>query len=270
MLFSGVLAATSLSGQTITVDELAQRLVEGDVRFLLDVRRSHRFAEGHIPNAVNIPAANLDSRRLPPIGEVIVYGDGLGQIDMEEISVILSNKTGIEPVVLQGGFAAWESQSGVTTAPHGFRESAEPVITYQDLVKNGGRGAVIYDLRKGAGGQKQLLKDHFPEARLGRGSPMALLRSSRNPAQATGSVNANPLLKSNRPSVDDLVVLVDDDHESAAKLARRLRGGGLERVVVLAGGDLALSVKGRPGLERRGRGSIKIDLPESGEEEGNP
>jgi hypothetical protein len=69
---------------------------------------------------------------------------------------------------------------------------------------------------------------------------------------------ANPLIREGAVMTDDLIVLVDDDNESATKVAQRLRAAGYSRVQVLAGGELILQFEGRPGLERQGGGSIRI------------
>ena len=60
-----------------------------------------------------------------------------------------------------------------------------------------------------------------------------------------------------------LIVLVDNDHKTAYAEYRRLKAEGYRRVVILAGGELALQVKGRPG---RGRISGAIAIPEQPEE----
>ncbi|MFO7724165.1 MAG: rhodanese-like domain-containing protein [Oceanipulchritudo sp.] len=256
--------AFPLTAASLSVEELADRIVGGEVRFLIDVRRTHSYAEGHIPNAVNIPLEHLQNRRLPRIGEVIVYGDGLGQLDMEKALQYLAEKPGIEPVLLQGGYAAWETRSGVTTSKEAFRKRSDPTITYQGLRKNRDADLVIYDLRKGGGASHESLRDHFPDARIGTGSPKALLPSNRGRGEGASLMasNQNPLLKGKAPRTDELIVLVDDDHTSAAALAQRLRAGGLKRVAVLAGGEFAMEFSGRPGFERRGQASIRMPAPE--------
>ncbi|HKJ90806.1 MAG TPA: rhodanese-like domain-containing protein [Oceanipulchritudo sp.] len=255
--------AVPLTAAALSVEELADRLVDGELRFLIDVRRTHSYAEGHIPNAVNIPLEHLQNRRLPRIGEVIVYGDGLGQLDMEKALQYLAAKPGIEPVLLEGGYAAWETRSGVTTAKETFRKRSDPTITYQNLRNNKDSDLVIYDLRKGGGSARESLRNHFPDARIGTGSPEALLPSDRGRGGGASLMASrrNPLLKGKAPSTDELIVLVDDDHSSAAALAQRLRAGGLKRVAVLAGGEFAMEFNGRPGFERRGQASIKMPVP---------
>lgn len=254
--------AVPLSGASLSVEELADRIVSGQVRFLIDVRRTHSYVEGHIPGSVSIPLEHLQSRRLPPIGEVIVYGDGMGQMDMDEAIQALEEKPGIDPILLDGGYAAWETRSGVTTASEAFRKRSDPTITYQTLQANEDADLVIYDLRNGEVASRESLRDHFPNARIGRGSPEALLPAQRGRSGEGASLLAassqNPLLKRDAPMADELVVLVDDDHSSAAAMAQRLRAGGMKRVAVLAGGEFTMEFSGREGFERRGQGSIKM------------
>jgi rhodanese-related sulfurtransferase len=262
----------SAAARTITVEELADRLVAGNVPFLVDVRRAHDYDAAHIPNAANIPARLLGSRKLPPIGEVIVYGDGFGRVDMDEVLRQLAAKPGIQPVLLEGGFAAWASRSGVTTAESGLQPARETAVTYQNMVVSAGRGTVIYDLRKQRGqtGRSDDLKDRFPEARIGEGAPGARVGGgggNRGAAAGARPASGNPLLRDNPHASGELIVLVDDDHTTAEQVARRLRASGHERVAVLAGGDLIMRHEGRPGLERRGAGSVSMDLLEPANDE---
>ncbi len=46
----------------VTVDELKRMLEEGDELAVIDVRRAGEFENGHVPNAINIPLANLPER----------------------------------------------------------------------------------------------------------------------------------------------------------------------------------------------------------------
>lgn len=247
-------AFTPLVGmETLTVEELAGRMVANEELFVIDARLSHQYEAGHIPGAVNIPVRQLPSRRLPPLGEVIVYGDGLGKIDIAEAVALLAEKDGLEPIALDGGYAAWQTRSGVTTEAPGFRKALDPTITYHELKANKGRGVVVYDLRQGSG-EASDLKEHFPQARVVRGNPHERLHE-REGAQPQTQLQArgegNPLLRTAAPDPVELVVLIDDDQKSATAAARRLRAGGLRRVAVLAGGELSVRTEGRAGKERR-------------------
>src|SRR5690606_14749298 len=105
---------------------------------------------GHIPNAINIPLHALEARQLPRLGAVIVYDDGMGRGDIEKAVALLNAKPGIDAVSLTGGYAAWQTRSGVTTDKKGMQVERQPMIAYADLVATAGEGVVIYDLRQPA------------------------------------------------------------------------------------------------------------------------
>lgn len=262
------------SAQSISVAELADQLVSDQkAPIIIDVRLSARYTAGHIPNAISIPLPSLNSRRLPPLGDVIVYDDGMGRGNIEEAVVLLNRKPGIKAVSLKGGYAAWETRSGVTTSSKGLAPERKPVITYEDLVATQGEGIVVYDLRQpasassggarlaslGEGAESKDLRDLLPMARQENGSPLTLLKPDRKVPSGGARLMAsedevNPLIRGSVLPTDELIVLIDDDHQTAEETARRLRAGGFERVAVLAGGDLILKFEGRSGLERQGTG----------------
>ena len=293
--FVAIFAMTAQAkGQRISIEALADQLVSNDLPVIVDVRLSSRYAAGHIPNAINIPLPALESRRLPRLGQVVVYGDGMGRSNVERAVALLNAKPGIQAVALDGGYAAWETRSGLTTANKGLHPERKPVITYDDLVATGGRGIVVYDLRDAASAPPEVggarlasvnasegardLRALLPMARQEAGSPLRLLEDA-GPSLPSGGARLmasesdgrdNPLLRRAAMRTDELIILVDDDHQTAERTAQRLRAGGFERVAVLAGGDLILEFEGRPGLERQGAGAAPgatVGSPNSEEEE---
>src|SRR5690606_38975475 len=94
---------------------------------------------------VALPA--IARRSLPPLGDVVVYGDGLGRVSGEEAMVLLDRKEGIRARVLAGGMAAWESAGLATTRRAGMTVEPLPHITYRQLAK-AQREAVLVDLRE--------------------------------------------------------------------------------------------------------------------------
>jgi rhodanese-related sulfurtransferase len=280
-----------LAAESVSVETLADQLSEGEAPVLIDLRSSSAYQAGHIPNAINLPFPVMERRALPPLGEVVIYGDGLGRVDMDAARKLMEAKPDITCRVLAGGYAAWETRSGVTTSTKGLRRDRPAVITYEDLMKQGGEGLVIYDLRKpepssagaslaGASGDDDSLRDKLPKAQMASGSPLALLKkeavAERGAGLASGSRDGtgrggnNPLLRENALAADELIVLIDDDNKTATDLARQLRAGGFRRVVVLAGGDLILEFEGRPGLSRQSSPvpfENSATSPEEGEED---
>jgi rhodanese-related sulfurtransferase len=221
------------TGHAITVADLNGRLAHKDKITIVDVRMTSLFAQGHIVGAVNIPAALCPAKHLPPLGEVVVYSDGLIG-DASSAAAALNAKPGIKADVLEGGFAAWQTANGLTTRPHGLTKERPNYITYAQLKAAKGSDIVLVDLRKQshAKADKPLtdLSTEFPG-----------LRQAQSPFSVKGSVGAAPLL-----------VLIDQGDGTSEKMARILKNGGVKRYTILAGGDLILSRHGKKGLDRNG------------------
>jgi len=78
--------------------------------FLLDVRAGGSFAQGHIPGAINITSAQLESQRTRiPVGKkLIVYG--ATELDGFRAGVMLHDLHFYATSVLYGGFASWQEK----------------------------------------------------------------------------------------------------------------------------------------------------------------
>jgi rhodanese-related sulfurtransferase len=104
-LLLGVSFAQS-SYTTVTVQDLAN--AQEPNYFILDVRQSEEFAEGHVPNAVLIPLGELETRanELPKdITLYVICRSGNRSRQASEILVGLGFK-GVRNV--DGGFIAWQ------------------------------------------------------------------------------------------------------------------------------------------------------------------
>ena len=44
---------------------------------VIDVRSNSAYVDSHIPGTINIPARLCENKKLPPLGQVVVYGNGL-------------------------------------------------------------------------------------------------------------------------------------------------------------------------------------------------
>jgi rhodanese-related sulfurtransferase len=222
----------------------------------IDVRASATFQQGHIPNAINIPAPVVALKQLPPLGRVVVYDDGLTGNAATAAAAALNQKSGITAEVLEGGFAAWQTAQAPTTQARGMEAERMPMITYDELKKSTANDLVLVDLRAGppvsaAPVQKTAaapltdLKSEFPNARIAR-SPF-----EAGPAKSTlaGGAGMPPLL-----------VLIDSGDGSAQAMARALKANGTKRFVVLAGGEEILQRKGQSGLQRIG-GTLTVRKP---------
>jgi rhodanese-related sulfurtransferase len=216
----------------LTVAGLREELAGGGKITVVDIRSPLAFAREHIPGAINIPAALCGRKNLPPLGPVVVCGDGLGG-DEAGAAAALAKKPGLKVEVLDGGFAAWKSAQGLTTRGPGLKRETFNYVSYARLKAAKADGIVLLDLRKPAFSAPQPLTDlqaEFPGMRL-----------ARSRAEALGSAGGAP----------PLVVLIDSGDGTAEAEARRLKAGGTHRYLILAGGELILARHGQAGLQRK-------------------
>jgi rhodanese-related sulfurtransferase len=99
----GLFMSTSIFSQQITPADLAGQ--EGQT-VLLDVRSPIEFETEHIPNSINVPLSELESRseELPRQGQLVVICRSGNRA--ERGAYTLSGK-GFQPRVLEGGLLAW-------------------------------------------------------------------------------------------------------------------------------------------------------------------
>jgi len=244
--------AGNLAASGITVADLQARLAKGDKLTVIDVRAPALFSEGHIPGAINVPASLCPYKRLPPLGKVIVCGDGLGRAATESAAAALAAKPGITVDIIEGGFAAWESAHAPGTRAQGFKAEMLNYLSYAELKAAATSEVLLVDLRQqptpkvvevsstSVAPPSQPLTDlaqEFPGMRQAQLSPGDSLAKT---SAAAGS-GAPPLL-----------VLIDSGDGAAQTMARRLKASGVRRYAILAGGELILSRHGQPGLQRAG------------------
>lgn len=235
---------------TITPDELNRRIETGEKLTLIDVRANTVFKEGHIPGAINVPAALAPQKQLPPLGSAVVYDAGLGADTASEAAAALNRKPGISAQVLEGGFAGWETaQRAATTKGAGLKAEEIPFITYADLSKVQSEDVVLVDLRKEPKQARQGATDGAiapPEALTNLREEFSKVRGvTRSPfnvpqaRQGASNSGATPLL-----------VLIDNGDGSAQATARLMKANGITRFAILAGGEPVIARKGRPGTGR--------------------
>lgn len=266
----------------VTPAELQGRLSRNENLLIVDVRPAVAFNEGHIPGAINIPVSLLPYKPLPASAPVIVCGDGLGQVDDEAALRIVRSKPGVTADVLSGGYAAWLSETRLTTAPAGVTRERIPGITYDQVVAAAAKSdMVILDVRQAAapaagkavvGASGTSTKQVDPVASFGKkigvpvvGGPSSGL-SIQGKAMTTGGVAANAP-KTTRSIVESLdrsnklLVLVADDEAQANQVARELRARGNYRFTILIGGTEAIRHEGKTGSGRMTGTDVEKDMP---------
>ena len=223
----------------ITVTALQQKLAAGEKVALIDVRLATLYEQSHIPGAINIPASLCPFKNLPTLGKVIVYDEGLGRhggTDLDSAVAALNKKPGITAETLSGGYAAWQSAHGQTTAASGLRPETINYISYADLQAMDPANVVLVDLRKVT---KPVLRNASTLTDLNREFPGRRVR--RDLGQDAGN-----------SAETQLMVLIDSADGSAETAARLLKAKGVQRYAILLGGELTILRKGKPGLERSG------------------
>ncbi|MCU0664795.1 MAG: metalloregulator ArsR/SmtB family transcription factor [Myxococcota bacterium] len=108
--------------ELVDQDELVSRVRRGEVT-LLDVRPSEEFKAGHIPGAVSIPLAELESRLadLPRDREIVAYCRGPYCVLSVEAVEVLRAK-GFHAVRMKEGVPSWRAHG----LPVATNEQPEP------------------------------------------------------------------------------------------------------------------------------------------------
>jgi len=101
------------------VEELHRRLERGDSPNVLDVRQDAEWVAGHIPQAIHVEGGRLPTGELPlPKDSPVVVHCGHGDRSTVGISV-LERRGYRNLVLLDGGFAAWETAGYEVARGHG-------------------------------------------------------------------------------------------------------------------------------------------------------
>jgi rhodanese-related sulfurtransferase len=237
--------------RAMSPSQLQQAMTNGTKLTIIDVRNTEIYQRAHIPGAINVPAALCPDKKLPPLGRVIAYDDGLGNNTAVGAVTALNAKPGISAEILDGGFAGWEALNFADTRGRGAEKQLNVMLTYQQVKTNLTDDIVLVDLRKATpakAGEKALplssLQTEFPQARV-----------SSTPFKQSGKRKS-----SSGETLPPLLVLVDKGDGAAEEMARTLRGNGITRFVILAGGEEAITRQGQPGSKRSGY-SVPVVTP---------
>jgi rhodanese-related sulfurtransferase len=258
-----LLIACSLSANTITVADLQTQLAKADKLTVIDIRSPALFAQNHIPDAINVPASLCPYKQLPPLGKVVVCGEGLGRDSTTATAAAaLAAKPGISVDILDGGFAAWASAHGAGTQEQGFKPEAFNYLSYAELKAASVKEVMLVDLRRPATPTAQGLS---VQALAVTNQPLTDL-AQEFPGMRQTQLGGTSAKFSAAPgsSTPPLLVLIDNGDGTAEALARRLKASGNHRYAILAGGEAILSRHGQSGLQRVGsRTTLPASSPAS-------
>jgi rhodanese-related sulfurtransferase len=256
-----VCGATALA---VSPAEVQSLLTAGEKITLLDVRAKVLFQRGHIPGAINVPAALVPAKQLPPLGRVVVYDDGLGRDTATTAMNALNQKTGITAEVLDGGFATWESARATTTKAAGMKPEEIQFITYADLNEMQSDNVVLVDLRKEP---TQLRQASAVGQAIAPPEPLTDLRQQfkkvRGITRSPFDLPQTRQSSAGDPAPPPLLVLIDIGDGSAQAMARMLKANGVTRFAILAGGEQILARQGQRGLGRAAS-SVVVNRPPGG------
>lgn len=106
--------ATADGYQTITAPQLRSLLHSGSELLLLDVREPEEFAAGHLPNARNVPLAQLAQQfaQLPQVQTMVLMcrGGGRSARACNVLAELQSDSKKMQLINLDGGLLAWHLQ----------------------------------------------------------------------------------------------------------------------------------------------------------------
>lgn len=252
----------------MTADVLKKTLDQGVRVTIIDVRNNRDYSSGHIPNAINIPARIIGMKRLPPLGRVIVYGDGIDTEQTLEAVRALNEKTGIEAEVLEGGFPAWNARKFSRTGDVGITREKFQYITYKKLKATSANNpdVILVDLRSLGGEEKEKkvasrtlphsgeelsnISEHFPGLRI-----ITPDRRHGLPGRKAGDASIPALAVIKEKGYDGVYVLIDRGDGKAEQVARRLHAAGIRNVALLVGGEQVLQRYGQPGFKTQVKGN---------------
>ena len=239
----------------ITPEEFNNATSQGGKLTLIDIRGNSAFTKSHVPGAINIPARLCETKQFPPLGRVVVYGDGIATDEIQAVVSCLNRKSGITADVLDGGFQAGEELKHPGTGNPGLEKSEYRYLSYEELVKisKSSPDLVIVDIRNGemvgvsvqgvasqAESKTDLLKK-FPRTR-----SVAIKRDPRQ--SKANNDHVKKVMVNSGKRKHSLYVIVDDGDGASEMMAMKLRAAGIRRIAILSGGELSLKREGRSGM----------------------
>lgn len=253
-----VMVTVLLPGACFAIDAetLEEMLDQGQKVTVIDIRSRELYRAGHIRDAIHVPASVIARKPLPPIGRVVVYGDGIrNDITLKAVEA-LNAKAGIQAEMLEGGFSAWNAQNFPKSQRPGMRKGQCRYITYEELQKarTTNRNLVLVDARQL---QKKQRKTEQEKSRanaqdlsdLSEKFPGLEIISLDRKALLGGPKGENVSISAFSKEHNAVYVIIDSGDGTAEKMVHRLYGAGIRQVVVLLGGERSLRREGLPGLK---------------------
>ena len=114
LLFTGCVAGenTQTTFRQVTTDEAIKIMKQESDYIILDVRRSDEFAEGHIPNAINIPNESIGTTEIPQLplkNQLILVYCRSGRRSKEASEKLVA--LGYTNIVEFGGILDWTGET---------------------------------------------------------------------------------------------------------------------------------------------------------------
>ncbi len=241
LFLAAVLILVPQSALAMSPQALDEAMKSDDSPTIIDVRPAAFYARSHIPGAINIPAQLCLQKNLPPLGEVVICGDGLILGEENQCLEALDARDGISAQQLEGGFSRWAAMGFPVTAKAGMQPEQLPLISYDMLTRaaEGNSDLLMVDLRQeGTGTRKgSVSQDGLPLTDL-----IALF-----PAIRIAQSSRKSAVPQFAPDAQDMLVLIDNGDGTAQAYGRRLRGAGIHRFVILVGGEESLRSRGQAG-----------------------
>ena len=243
-----LLALTATQVVAITADSLRQQLDDADRPVVIDVRNDNEFAAGHIAGSLRIPLVGIESRRIPPFGDVVIVWNGVDRDTAERAMAAFGKAEGVSPELLQGGYPAWSGatvQSGVTRGLRAAEVNYINLAQFEKLATE--TNVVVLDLRDpSATGELADVRSVLPGALVitpPQRQREDMRMQERRDVRQNKLPTAVPRWLRNRSLPEDAIyVLIDSgDGARSERLARRMQAREQRAVYVLMGGETALS-----------------------------
>ncbi|MBI5885118.1 MAG: hypothetical protein HZB85_00840 [Deltaproteobacteria bacterium] len=235
-------AAFSSEPGWIMPEKVGAMLKEGSALWLVDVRDSVKFNNGHIEGAVNITTEEIAVKRLPVNKTFVIVDDTLG-LRMAKEAVSKLNAKGIKRIfIMEGGIAAWEREGYPIT---GFNASSRGVTAAElKWAADNGAALRIYDLRSEKDFKKNTVKGAVWIK--GRDLPERVVKFKETVQKPEHKTLAKRLDKASS------VILVFSAPDNAAQITDAVARKGLDVRYLIGGYEAWAAMDAKPGKKTVG------------------